>query len=69
MDLVVIKRYTSPIEADIDATFLRSQGVECAVDNGMSASIMPYLQDMVTLSVMEDKEAQAMELLNNGKEQ
>lgn len=67
MRLVVIKKYPNEIEADIDATFLRSQGVECAVDNTFAANVMPYLQDLVTLSVMEDKEEIALEMLKNPK--
>lgn len=65
MKLVVIKKYSSEMEADIDATFLRSNGVECAVGNAYSASVMPYLPQMVTLSVMEDKEQLALEMLKN----
>lgn len=65
MDLVVVKKYQSEVEADIDATFLRANGVECVVNNAFSASVMPYLPTMITLSVMEDMEVKAIEMLED----
>lgn len=65
MNTVVIKTYDSSGEAFIDATLLESRGIECAVNGDNSCSVMPYLQEMVTLSVMENKQKEALEILEN----
>ena len=65
MELTVIKKYSSALEAEIDADLLRSRGIECAVYGENTAQVMPYLQNVVTLSVMSDHAERAIAILNN----
>lgn len=49
--LVVIKRYTNPEEAWLDADLLRSRGIECEVDGATGGSVLPFIQGQVSLIV------------------
>ena len=49
--------------AQIDAAFLRSEGIECSVNGGNSGTIMPYITQQITLSTLEENQAKASELL------
>ncbi len=63
MKLVTINRYSSAVSANIDASMLRANGIECAVEGENTSAILPYLPQMVELVVREDDERQACELL------
>lgn len=49
--LVVIKRYTIPSEAWMDAELLRSHGIECTVDGAIGGSVLPFIPGQVSLVV------------------
>lgn len=61
--IVIIKRYNAPMEAYIDQGMLRENGIECAVDGADTTSMLPYLQDAVTLSVRSQDVTAAEQLL------
>ncbi|MEG2478815.1 MAG: hypothetical protein RR931_03745 [Mucinivorans sp.] len=51
MKIVVIKRYSSPPEAYIDAGLLRENGIKCQVNGDYATSMIGSLTDQVTLCV------------------
>lgn len=51
------------MEAYIDAGMLRENGIECSISGGEATSMLPYLQDAVTISVRVEDEKSAMQLL------
>lgn len=59
----IIKRYNSAEMAYIDATLLRDNEIDCAVDGATVAATLPYLQSEVTLSVRQEDAAKARTLL------
>lgn len=64
-DVVVIKRYNSASIAYIDAGLLRQNGIECQVNGENLINAMPMTSEQVTLSVLKENEAQALELLSS----
>ena len=62
-NIVVIKRYNTAAIAQIDASFLRSEGIECAVNGDNSGTIMPYITEQITLSTLEENAEEAKKLL------
>lgn len=63
MNIVIIKRYNSPSEAYLDASLLKDNEIECAVNGENLINVMPLVGDQVTLSVREQDEQRAKELL------
>lgn len=63
MNTVIIKKYSSDFEAQNDAALLEANGIDCAVYGSATESVMPYLQNIITLSVMENNEQEAKKLL------
>lgn len=61
--LVVIKEYNVAALAYNDAEFLRSEGIECAVNGDIAGTIMPFITQQITLSTLEEHQAKAEELL------
>lgn len=51
--VTVIKRYTTPSEAYLDADLLRSHGIECSIDGAIGGSVLPFIQGQVSLLVAE----------------
>lgn len=65
MKETIIKHYNQASEAYIDAGMLRENGIECSINGEYASSlVVPMLQDVVTLTVLEADEARARELLN-----
>lgn len=61
--LVVIKRYTTPQEAWLDADLLRSRGIECEVDGATGGSVLPFIQGQVSLIVPRAAASEAVRIV------
>ena len=61
--LVIIREYNVAALAYNDAEFLRSRGIECAVNGDNSGTIMPFITQQITLSTLEEHEVEAKKLL------
>lgn len=65
MKTVVIRKFAfgGEIQANMEAEMLRENGIECFVNGGTLGTLMPFLENQVSISVFEKDEAQAKELL------
>lgn len=61
--VVVIKRYTTPNEAYLDADLLGNHGIECSIDGAIGSTMLPFIQGQVSLLVAETDAAQAVEIV------
>ncbi|WP_300728686.1 hypothetical protein [uncultured Rikenella sp.] len=61
--LVVIKRYTNPEEAWLDADLLRSRGIECEVDGATGGGVLPFIQGQVSLIVPRTMASEAVRIV------
>lgn len=61
--VVVIKRYTTPNEAYLDADLLRDSGIECSVDGAIGGTVLPFIQGQVSLIVAEADAARAVAIV------
>lgn len=61
--VVVIKRYTTPSEAWLDADLLRSHGIECSVDGAIGGTMLPFIQGQVSLLVAEADAKEAVRIV------
>lgn len=62
-DNEVVAKYFSPLEGEIAAARLRSEGIPCFLANTTSQSIMPHLQLVARLHVRPQDIEQAREIL------
>ncbi len=62
-DNEVVAKYFSPLEGDIAAARLRSEGIPCFLANTTSQSLMPHLQLVARLHVRPKDIEQAREIL------
>ncbi len=63
MEIIVIKRYNSPVRAQIAASYLRDNDIECEVNGDNLASVLPLSGEQVTVSVRQSDAERARELL------
>lgn len=61
--IVVVKRYTDPNVAFIDATLLRDNGIECCVTGSEVETLLPFLRSNVTLTVSPEDALAAAALI------
>lgn len=61
--LVVIKRYTTPDSAYLDADLLRSHAIECSVDGAIGGTMLPFIQGQVSLLVAEKDAPEAVRIV------
>lgn len=61
--LVVIKRYTTPSEAWLDAELLRSRGIACEVDGTTGGGVLPFIQGQVSLIVPRGATEEAVRIV------
>ncbi len=59
----VVAKFYSPMEADVAAARLRSEGIPCFLANATSQSVLPHLQILVRLHVRPQDAEQARILL------
>jgi carbamoylphosphate synthase large subunit len=62
-DNEVVAKYFSPLEGEIAAARLRSEGIPCFLANTTSQSLMPHLQLVARLHVRPQDIEQAREIL------
>jgi carbamoylphosphate synthase large subunit len=62
-DHEVVAKYFSPLEGDIAAARLRSEGIPCFLANTTSQSLMPHLQLVARLHVRPKDFERAREIL------
>lgn len=67
--LVVIREYNVAALAYNDAEFLRSEGIECAVNGDNAGTMMPFITLQITLSTLEEHKEKAENLLGITNEQ
>ncbi|MBL7826739.1 MAG: DUF2007 domain-containing protein [Saprospiraceae bacterium] len=60
----VVAKFFSPMEAEIAAARLRSEGVHCFLANATAQSVMPHLQIVIRLHVRPQEAAVAREILH-----
>lgn len=68
-DVVIIRRYSNPDEAYIDAGMLSANGIDCEVDGGSVSTLLPYLQNSVSLLVRQEDAESAVKLLSDGSKE
>lgn len=61
--VIVIKRYTTPSEAWLDAELLRNHNIECSVDGAIGGTMLPFIQGQVSLLVAEADAAKAIRIV------
>lgn len=59
----VVAKFFSPLEAEIAAARLRSEGIHCFLANTTSQTLLPHLQIVVRLHVRPQDSAMAREIL------
>lgn len=62
-DQEVVAKYYSPMEGEVAAARLRSEGIPCFLANNISQSIMPHLQLIARLHVRPADVERAREIL------
>lgn len=62
-DHEVVAKYYSPMEGEVAAARLRSEGIPCFLANAISQSIMPHLQLIARLHVRPADVERAREIL------
>jgi Putative prokaryotic signal transducing protein len=62
-DHEVVAKYYSPLEGEVAAARLRSEGVPCFLANAVSQSILPHLQLVARLHVRPGDVEKAREIL------
>lgn len=55
----------SPWEAELIKGLLESSGIQCALKDGLLATIAPYISDGMTVQVTEEDYEAAMEVIRN----
>ncbi len=63
MEIIVIKRYNSQIRAQIAASYLRDNDIECEVNGENLVYATPLVAGQVTVSVRQSDVDRAKELL------
>ncbi len=65
-EIVDLKRYSSPFEANIEAGLLRDNGIECEVtgENLINVVLPAITEQLVTLRVRKEDEQSALEILS-----
>ena len=59
----VVAKFFSPMDAEISAARLRSEGVHCFLANATVQSVLPHLQSVIRLHVRPNDSAMAREIL------
>ncbi len=59
----VVAKFYAPMEAEIAAARLRSEGIHCFLANTIVQSVMPNLQTVIRLHVRPNDSAMAREIL------
>jgi hypothetical protein len=59
----VVAKFFSPLEAEMAAARLRSEGIHCFLANTMVQSVLPHLQSVIRLHVRPVDSAVAREIL------
>lgn len=59
----VVARFFSPLEAELAAARLRSEGIHCFLANNISQTVLPHLQIVARLHVHPVDSARAREIL------
>ncbi len=63
MEPTIVKRYNSAPRAQIAASYLRDNGIECEVDGESLNYAIPLTGQQITLTVKAEDAARATELL------
>lgn len=59
----VVAKFFSPLEAELAAARLRSEGIHCFLANNISQTVLPHLQIVARLHVRPVDSARAREIL------
>ena len=59
----VVAKFFSPLEAEMAAARLRSEGIHCFLANNISQTVLPHLQIVARLHVRPVDSARAREIL------
>lgn len=59
----VVAKFFSPLEAEMAAARLRSEGIHCFLANTISQTVLPHLQSVARLHVRPVDSAKAREIL------
>lgn len=59
----VVAKFFSPMEAELSAARLRSEGVHCFLANATVQSVLPHLQTVIRLHVRPNDSTMAREIL------
>ncbi|MCC6459808.1 MAG: DUF2007 domain-containing protein [Saprospiraceae bacterium] len=59
----VVAKYYSPLEAEVAASRLRSEGIPCFLANSTAQSVLPHLHLLIRLHVLPEDLDRAREIL------